>query len=913
LLSESLESRRVLAVYLPDSFANNDAQPVATAFNSGEQVFYGGHSGELQFAFGSTAAGSSYSGPGWNLRDVNNLVGSSLGEVAGTPSLYQGVSSGGDAELHAVYRTTTGKLVDVWSSPWQSRELVTSGVVSNPTASSVNGGRQVLYVGDDGHVHFVASADFGGTWHNTDLQSLVGVGADSTATAVATSGVVALQVGTNEYYGYHRADGGLGLFVWNGSAWSYDILDTNDFASYVPPTTGAKGQMEGVYYATTGATNPNVGWIFFRDGYGTLRGVWLTEGGTWNTAKLSNMPMQGAPSAAFDPSAQQVSASFVDVNGHLHLLTEGSTWSDLDFHAAATLPMPLANMGNEVSSSGRVLFADASYVDVKAAVAGSSFNGVTVKFQAGTSLTATYDSAAKVITVSIVGPAATKFAIANAIDALPEFDARAGGSGNGFVTANDTFGVLATLSGGTSLVPGAAVKPDLYYRPHASAGVAPGLQIVYKDQSNHIQNVRVSDAVAFDSTAYMEGYKPTYGYGLVNAARAVAYAMNSPTSLDGPGSGSWNLSLIRAPSVWTTSTGQNVAVFSLDSGIDTANADSLLLTGYNAASGNSNTADNNGHGTAMASLINGTNDGAGVTGVAYNARVVPVKLGDSSVLNESTIVSGIDYALNYTLPAGYAPGARVINMSIGSTTLLPEVRNKMYEASPYAVFVTAAGNRGIDGPDVPAGYSVGFGIVAGAVNSASQLWSASNGDAGPRTPYNYLLAPGVDVTAATRVGDSGNSHNTTQLTGTSAAAAQISGVIALMLQVNPTLGAREIESILIASADQVVTQTATVIHPPINATIYWAGASSDGSAAVAAATTDNHVTSASATSSHSQGTNAQATAIAANTTASYDPTLTATAAVDEAFASYEEAITGDDANTEDADTLDCLAADRTLV
>lgn len=833
---ERLERREMFAVYLPDTFAHPDLQPVGSAFNGGEQAFFGGHGGGLQFEFGSSPVASSYNGTGWHRKDVDDLIAGSIDDIAGTPSLYVAPAVGGAEQLHAVYRTTTGKILDVWSSPWQSRELVASGAASDPTAATLNGGRQVLYVGTDGHVHFVASSDGGVTWNDTNLTDLVGLGSDPSAVAVATGGVVAMQVGSFEYYVYHRADGGLGYFLWSGTAWGYDALDATDLAGYIAPASAAAGALEGISYASDGGSTPNVGWVLFRDGGEKLRGVWLAGGGPWQTATLSNVKMLGAPSAAFDPATRKLNVAYVDSNAHLRLLTEGSTWSNYDFHASSNISMPLSHLGTERKASDTITFHDGSKLLVTAAAYGIALNDVTVDIAAGASLSAVYDSIAQTLIVTVPSSGVTTAsAIAATIDALTDFEAKASSPFGGFNPFFDVFATLGVLEGGTEVRPGNAVRPDLYVRPHSVSGAPAGMHILYKDQANHVHNVRaIASQPVFDTTAFLEGYRPTYGYGIVNAATAVAYALGSSAPLNGAGSGAWNLSLIRAPSVWNTATGQNVAVFALDSGIDTSNSDMLLLTGFNVAANSANTTDTNGHGTGVAGIIAGVNDGAGVTGVAYNARVVPVKLGDLSVLSESTIVAGIDYATKYDLPAGYVDKTRIVNMSFASTAAsMSSVRDKLYQNLPNTLFVTAAGNRTQRDPDTPAAYNVGFGIVAGAINSASQLWSPTNGTTGALTPYNYLLAPGASVTAATLVGASGNSHNTALVDGTSAAAAHISGVVALMLEANPDLTPREIEAILIASADQVVTQTVSAIAPSISATIYWAGGNQEGEAALA--------------------------------------------------------------------------------
>jgi hypothetical protein len=356
--------------------------------------------------------------------------------------------------------------------------------------------------------------------------------------------------------------------------------------------------------------------------------------------------------------------------------------------------------------------------------------------------------------------------------------------------------------------------------------------------SGHVHNVRptaTANPVVFDTTAYLEGYRNTFGYGLVNAARAVAYALGTQTVVTGAPLENWNLDLVKAPDAWSNATGANAAVFALDSGVDMDNLDLNTLAGRNVVAQTTNVADTTGHGTGVAGIIAAKNDAAGVTGVAFDAKVVPIKVGDGSPSSETVLVNAIDYAMNYTLPGGYASATRVINLSLASTqtssplNVLAALRNKMYAESPDAVFVLAAGNRAQPRPDYPASFAVGFGIVAGAINIDGKRWAPTNGT-NTLTPLNYLLAPGVNVPTDALVGDSGDNHNQADASGTSVAAAHISGVIALMLDANPALTPREVESILIASADQVITQTVAASAPSIPATIYFAGDSDAGQA-----------------------------------------------------------------------------------
>jgi subtilisin len=366
----------------------------------------------------------------------------------------------------------------------------------------------------------------------------------------------------------------------------------------------------------------------------------------------------------------------------------------------------------------------------------------------------------------------------------------------------------------------------------------------------------------------------------------VAYALGTQIPASGAPLENWNLDLVKAPDAWSSATGANAAVFMLDSGVDIDNLDLNTLAGRNVVAQTTNVTDTTGHGTGVAGIIAAKNDAGGVTGVAFDAKVVPIKVGDGSPGSETVLVNGIDYAMNYTLPGGYATATRVINLSLATTqtsspgNVLAALRNKMYVESPDAVFVMAAGNRTQSRPDYPANFAVGFGIVAGAINIDGKRWAPSNGTS-TVAPLNYLLAPGIDVPTDALVGDTEDNHNTADASGTSIAAAHISGVIALMLDANPALTPREVESILIASADQVITQTVAASAPSIPATIYFAGGADSSQAAALATSVTSPVVDANPSIDTNEVTSLPAKERPSTTTV--DVGARSTKAVDEVF------------------------------
>src|SRR5690606_36308312 len=81
------------------------------------------------------------------------------------------------------------------------------------------------------------------------------------------------------------------------------------------------------------------------------------------------------------------------------------------------------------------------------------------------------------------------------------------------------------------------------------------------------------------------------------------------------------------------------------------------LNGWNAFDGNNVVADAIGHGTRVAGVIGARgNNGIGVAGMAWNARIMPVRAFADDETSVSHIIAAIEYALEF-------PEVRVINAS----------------------------------------------------------------------------------------------------------------------------------------------------------------------------------------------------------------------------------------------------------
>jgi subtilisin family serine protease len=312
-------------------------------------------------------------------------------------------------------------------------------------------------------------------------------------------------------------------------------------------------------------------------------------------------------------------------------------------------------------------------------------------------------------------------------------------------------------------------------------------------------------------------FNSTYGYGLVNAAAAVAQSLGLPIFADVPniGGNNWGDDLVNAPEVWTRGyTGQGITVAVIDTGVDITHPDLATniwrntrevanngidddangyiddVNGWNFGVGEYGnnvmpgfpSISSNGHGTHVAGTIAGLNNGFGVTGVAPNAKIMAIKLG---TITTSGMNGDLPGAIRYAVDNG----ARVINMSIGTSDYTGLKDAIAYAASRGVITVSAAGNASAPTPGYPAAYATQYGIAVGAVDQSRTIAAFSN-RAGTDNAMEYVVAPGVGI-YSTLPGNTYESWN-----GTSMAAPNVAGVIALMLSANPNLTVSQVRQIL---------------------------------------------------------------------------------------------------------------------
>jgi len=307
------------------------------------------------------------------------------------------------------------------------------------------------------------------------------------------------------------------------------------------------------------------------------------------------------------------------------------------------------------------------------------------------------------------------------------------------------------------------------------------------------------------------GYDPT----------ADPYSMQNITAGDG------------AQDWWNTGlTGQGVDVALIDTGVAPVPAlsgDGKIVNGpdlsFESQSPSLRYLDTNGHGTFMAGIIGG-NDGqdGGYRGVAPDSRILSVKVADADGgVDVSQVIAAIDWVVQHRYDNGM--DIRVINLSYGTDSTQP------YQIDPLAfaveqawkagiVVVTAAGNTGIGSGLADPAYDP----MLIAVGAADTMGTAAMSDDRPASfsataracrPWNCqpptLLAPGTHLQGLRDPGSYIDQNNPNAAlgdlyfrgSGTSEAAAYVTGAVALLLQEYPDLTPDQVKEMLVASADRL--------------------------------------------------------------------------------------------------------------
>lgn len=241
------------------------------------------------------------------------------------------------------------------------------------------------------------------------------------------------------------------------------------------------------------------------------------------------------------------------------------------------------------------------------------------------------------------------------------------------------------------------------------------------------------------------------------------------------------------------------------------------------------------HGTRVASVLGAvTNNGTNIAGVDWNAQILPVRVSGRCGAQLSDTVDGMRWAGGLSVPGvpDNPTPARVINVSLGGGTCSSVEQQAINDLTARgAVVVAAAGNAApgqvAGGVEAPADCAGVIAVTAHANDGENASYanvgpevaiSAPGGGCGNSRVQNGACVGGQSVirTLANDGTSTPTTYNVSSAQGTSFATPMVSGVIGLMLAVNPSLTPAQIVATLKTSArphpaNTFCTRTSTAV------------------------------------------------------------------------------------------------------
>ena len=254
----------------------------------------------------------------------------------------------------------------------------------------------------------------------------------------------------------------------------------------------------------------------------------------------------------------------------------------------------------------------------------------------------------------------------------------------------------------------------------------------------------------------------------------------------------WNFQMVGAEAAWKRTKGKGIVVAVIDTGVAATSSErgnrardfdqTNFVPGYDFVHGDDNPFDDNGHGTHVAGTIaESTNNGEGVAGLAFEAKIMPLKvLSAEGYGSSSDVADAIRYAADH--------GANVINMSLGSYFPSEVVEDAVrYAAKKRVVIVCAAGNGFGEGVGYPAAFPQCIAVSSVGPDRQMAFYSSYGKEV-------TLAAPGGDMMAGeaggilqntiltpSEGGGRGNGDDYYFFQGTSMATPHVAAVAALLM------------------------------------------------------------------------------------------------------------------------------------
>lgn len=254
---------------------------------------------------------------------------------------------------------------------------------------------------------------------------------------------------------------------------------------------------------------------------------------------------------------------------------------------------------------------------------------------------------------------------------------------------------------------------------------------------------------------------------------------------------------IKAVDAWTVAKGDAQTIIAIvDTGVDMTHpdlVDKIVSAGHDFANDDDDATDDVWHGTHVAGTAAAeTNNSVGTAGVAWNCRILPVKVTDANGDGYySWIIDGITWAADH--------GADVINISLGGSVDDPLLKQACQDAHDKGIIiVAAAGNDGTLGVMYPAAYDdCVLAVAASDYNDKIASFSSYGPEVDVAAPGVWIFGPAPQWF----VGPGNVPY--IFASGTSMAAPHVAGLAALLKSAKPDLSADDLMKIIRYTADDI--------------------------------------------------------------------------------------------------------------
>ncbi|EFM09064.1 peptidase S8 and S53 subtilisin kexin sedolisin [Paenibacillus curdlanolyticus YK9] len=335
----------------------------------------------------------------------------------------------------------------------------------------------------------------------------------------------------------------------------------------------------------------------------------------------------------------------------------------------------------------------------------------------------------------------------------------------------------------------------LRWKDASSAKRLPDTVLIQRQVEPPVDVIAPADANAVDVAKWLEMLRGNedVSYVVPNAAVHALGATAAPGQANDPNLAKQRyLDLIGAKQAWATVHDQTSMTIALvDTGVDLDHPDlkGNLVEGVNLVRPGTPPEDDNGHGTSVAGVLSAVgNNGVGVTGLLWRAKIMPIKaLDENGSGDESKLGEAILYAVR--------KGARIVVLSVGLYRYSPYMRDiAQYAEGKGVLLVAASGNDGEQlGNKAAVKYPAAYPTVLAVGGVMPSGKPEPRSSAGPEVD---LAAPWDVFTTAV-----GGGYKYEE--GTSMASPQVAAAAALVLAMHPSYKPYQVRELLRQTAKDI--------------------------------------------------------------------------------------------------------------